>query len=247
MSAPSLLALERAAMAAWPALETVEEAGWVLRFANGYTRRANCATALCADGDVGGRVAWCEGAFAARSLAPVFRVLSAGGPPGLDATLDAAGYARGDEALVMALDLDPARATSGAAPAPDALPIDPWLDLHDRFGGRSGAHRETHRAMLEAIPGARLLATVAADGRRAGCGLAVADGPLVGLFDLAVDPGLRGRGHGRRLLEGLLRWGAERGARCVYLQVLATNPAVRLYERVGFREAYRYWYRARPA
>jgi ribosomal protein S18 acetylase RimI-like enzyme len=73
----------------------------------------------------------------------------------------------------------------------------------------------------------------------------VRDGDLVGLFDLGVAPALRGRGHGGRLLAGMLRWGLARGARRAYLQVLATNPAIRLYERAGFREAYRYWYRAR--
>jgi ribosomal protein S18 acetylase RimI-like enzyme len=234
-------------MSAWPALETVEDGGWVLRFARGYTRRANCATAVGPDGgDLGARIAWCEAAFARRSLPPVFRVLSAGGPAGLDAALGAAGYARGDEALVMTLDL--AGGSLSAGTIPDALPLDPWLDLHDRFAGRLGAQRETHRAMLEAIPGERLLAAVrSAGGPPAGCGLAVAEGAVVGLFDLAVDPALRGRGHGRRLVDGLLRWGAGRGARCAYLQVLATNPAVRLYERTRFREAYRYWYRVRPA
>jgi ribosomal protein S18 acetylase RimI-like enzyme len=256
MNAPSLQSLERAAMSAWPALETVEDGGWVLRFAGGYTRRANCATALGPDGgDLGARIAWCEAAFTRRSLPPVFRLLSASGPAGLDAALGAAGYARGDEALVMTLDLAGARLA--AAPLPESLPLDAWLDLHDRFGGRLGAHRETHRAMLEVIPGERLLAVVRADGLHvgdlgprlppAGCGLAVADGPLLGLFDLAVDPALRGRGLGGRLVDGLLRWGAGRGARSAYLQVLATNPAVRLYERTGFREAYRYWYRIRPA
>jgi ribosomal protein S18 acetylase RimI-like enzyme len=80
---------------------------------------------------------------------------------------------------------------------------------------------------------------------RAWPALAVRDGPLLGLFDLGVEPALRGRGHGRRLLDGLLRWGIERGARCAYLQVLATNPAIRLYERTGFREVYRYGYRVR--
>lgn len=245
-SVPSLHSLERAAMSAWPALETVEDGGWVLRFAGGYTRRANCATALGPDGgDLGARIAWCEDAFTRRSLPPIFRLLSAGGPAGLDAALGAAGYARGDEALVMALDLAGARL--GAAPVPESLPLDPWLDLHDRFGGRLGAQRETHRAMLDLIPGKRLLGVVRADGPPAGCGLAVADGPLLGLFDLAVDPALRGRGLGRRLVDGLLRWGAGRGARSAYLQVLAANAAVRLYERTGFREVYRYWYRVRPA
>jgi ribosomal protein S18 acetylase RimI-like enzyme len=243
MDEPAVVALERAAMRAWPALETVEDAGWIVRAARGYTRRANCATALGAPGgELAARIGWAEAQLAGRGLPAIFRVPSVGGPDGLDAALAAAGYRRADEAVVMTLEL----AGPALAPAPggiDAVALDAWLDLYDRFGGKAGAQREVHRALLEAIPGERLLAAVRADGTPVGCGLAVRDGALLGLFDLGVDPALRGRGHGARLLDGLLRWGTERGARGAYLQVLATNPAIRLYERCGFREAYRYWYR----
>ena len=41
-----------------------------------------------------------------------------------------------------------------------------------------------------------------------------------------------------------MAWGAERGARDAYLQVVASNaPAVRLYEQLGFADVYRYHYR----
>jgi ribosomal protein S18 acetylase RimI-like enzyme len=44
----------------------------------------------------------------------------------------------------------------------------------------------------------------------------------------------------------LLEWGAERGATTAYLQVLGDNePALALYERLGFVEHHRYRYLAR--
>ncbi len=44
-------------------------------------------------------------------------------------------------------------------------------------------------------------------------------------------------------MDALLEWGAEQGARTAYLQVLADNePAMRLYERLGFNEHHRYHY-----
>jgi ribosomal protein S18 acetylase RimI-like enzyme len=78
------------------------------------------------------------------------------------------------------------------------------------------------------------------------CGMAVLDGELVGLFDLATDPVARRTGHATRVSAALLTWGVHSGARRAYLQVAEANVAARaLYERLGFRLAYRYVYAVR--
>jgi ribosomal protein S18 acetylase RimI-like enzyme len=65
-----------------------------------------------------------------------------------------------------------------------------------------------------------------------------------GLFDIVIDVGQRRQGHGERLVRDLLTWGKRQGACRAYLQVMLNNPpALRLYEKLGFREEYRYWYR----
>jgi len=56
------------------------------------------------------------------------------------------------------------------------------------------------------------------------------------ILNLAVDPGVRRRGAGRRLLGAMLNWMASEGAREVFLEVRASNvAALALYERSGFR------------
>ena len=52
---------------------------------------------------------------------------------------------------------------------------------------------------------------------------------------MEVEASYRGRGHGRHLLETLLRWTQETTLEWIDLGVFANNtPAVHLYERIGF-------------
>lgn len=56
------------------------------------------------------------------------------------------------------------------------------------------------------------------------------------LANLAVAPGVRGRGLGRGILDRFLEEAARRGARKAYLEVRESNRAARaLYEALGFR------------
>lgn len=58
------------------------------------------------------------------------------------------------------------------------------------------------------------------------------------LLTLAVAPGARRSGTGRRLTESFLRRAAERGAETAFLEVAASNaPAIALYLAAGFRRA----------
>jgi GNAT superfamily N-acetyltransferase len=112
--------------------------------------------------------------------------------------------------------------------AVDAMAFEPFWQLDD-----SGL-----REAMVATPRRRLRAAV--DGRRTVVGYAVC-----GLADrrgfvqrLAVRPGCRGQGTGRRLLLDGLHWMARRGAVTVAVNTQMTNEqACRLYRRVGFRDA----------
>lgn len=54
---------------------------------------------------------------------------------------------------------------------------------------------------------------------------------------IALSPGARGAGHGRRLMNALLDEGARREVRRVFLEVRADNPVARaLYLSLGFNE-----------
>ncbi|CAN5482950.1 hypothetical protein BH11ACT8_BH11ACT8_16590 [soil metagenome] len=65
----------------------------------------------------------------------------------------------------------------------------------------------------------------------------------VGLAGIEVSPAHRRQGLARAVIATLVEWGAEHGATTAYLQVLGDNePALALYESLGFRTHHTYRY-----
>jgi GNAT superfamily N-acetyltransferase len=76
-------------------------------------------------------------------------------------------------------------------------------------------------------------------------GIAVEHDGIIGLFCLAVNPTERRQGLGGKLVRGLL---AGSSAPLTYLQVFSGNePAIGLYDRLGFAESYRYCHCVAPS
>ena len=71
------------------------------------------------------------------------------------------------------------------------------------------------------------------DGRPIGRRLVARDARQIHLVDIALLPERRGAGIGERLVRELIAEGETRGVP-VNLYVLASSPAIRLYERLGF-------------
>jgi ribosomal protein S18 acetylase RimI-like enzyme len=239
---------EEAGFNAWPALQTILLDGWVIRLADGYTKRANSAnpTYPSVDSDLLANIKRCESIYRERGLPPIVRLTSFGCPPGLDNLLAERGYRYVDPTLVMS------RPLSESLPEPRARgelierPLKDWLQGYVAASGAALERQATHAEMLRLIgAGARFCAFVPEGEREpSACGLAVIDGDLVGLFDIATAPEQRNRGYGGALVTAMLRLAAANGASTAYLQVMSANEsACRLYRALGFTTAYDYWYR----
>lgn len=236
-------ALEAAAWAAWPALAEHEHAGWRLRTAQGYSKRANSANAgPAAQCLTPADIARIEAHYAGQGQPVIFRLTEPGPQPALDALLHKRGYQRVDPSFVLWRPLGPA---DGKGPGPTTLPWTEWLETYQAVSGNSGPGQSTHLAMLRAIEGPCAPAVWPADDPRC-AGLSVLHQGWAGLFDVATAPDARRQGLARTLCEQLLRWAAAQGAHHAYLQVVQANVAARaLYARLGFVTAYRYWYRVK--
>ena len=107
--------------------------------------------------------------------------------------------------------------------------------------------RSLHGLILNSIAGECGFGVVRVAGEPVACGLGVVERELVGLFDIYTSDAHRGAGFGNTMVAGLLNWAREQGAERAYLQMVEDNiPASALYERLGFEEIYRYWYRVSP-
>ena len=234
--------IEEAGLNAWPALQRMLYDGWVLRFSKGYTKRANSANALYPSAiDTREKVAFCEAQYKARELGPIFRITPFA-PADLDGILEACGYELIDTTLVQHLDL------SQNTPTPSGqvreTTLDDWLPIYCRLKSAPLEAHRTHREILEAILGRCFYAALTISGEAVSCALGVLEGEFFGFFDVVTAPEHRNKGHGTALLSSMLDWAQENGARHAYLGVVEANsPARHLYDKLGFREVYRYWYR----
>jgi N-acetylglutamate synthase len=240
----AIRALEERAFNAWPALRSAQCNGWLFRFSERLTRRANSVNALAPAGHFLETLDLAETLYARLSLPTIFRLSPlAGEEP--DASLHRAGYRHLDETFVLTAALD-----DGFRIDPDVSidtePTPAWSEGFATANGISPVMRGVHDRMLASILMPAGYATVVEDGKPVAYGLAVVERGMVGLFDIVTVPEARRRGAGRLLVKSLLAWGRSQGATASYLQVLGTNDAARgLYGGFGFQEAYRYHYRIR--
>jgi hypothetical protein len=98
--------LEEVAMNAWPSLQQMLFDGWIVRLAQGYTKRANSVNPLFESQlDVVDKIVACEHIFTAKGLPTVFRLTPFASPAQLDQVLAQRGYHVIDPTLVMHLEL----------------------------------------------------------------------------------------------------------------------------------------------
>ena len=98
--------LEHISLRAWAALESEIYDGWILRYANGYTGRANSVQPLDSSSlPLDEKMAYCENFYAERNLPCIFRLTEAMQPSHLETILDERGYEPYNETLVQTADL----------------------------------------------------------------------------------------------------------------------------------------------
>jgi GNAT superfamily N-acetyltransferase len=239
--------LEEISFNAWPALRTVYYDGWVIRFANGYSRRANSVNPIYRSKvAIDEKIRRCEQLYGSVGQKVIFKLTDAVFPENLDTVLELKGYELDAPTSVQTLDLARIGGTTDDDVTINDKPTEDWLRQLFVMSKTDGCYLVTMQEMLSRIVPKKGCFTIVRESRIVACGLAVVDKNYVGLFDILTDPEHRRQGLGTRISENMLRWGKANGAKTAYLQVMDINkPALRLYENLGFAEVYKYWYRVK--
>ncbi|KQT85874.1 GNAT family N-acetyltransferase [Aurantimonas sp. Leaf443] len=239
--------LEAAGFRAWPATSTAFDGTWAVRLTRSFpAKRLNSVNPLDPSdtAEIPERIARARRTFAEFGRRLIFRQSPLASPQ-LVEILDQAGWTRFDESLVMTADL-------AALDLPGALDRIPIRDVSRYVEASLCVHQRPQSLrsglmeIVEAIrPPTGLFVREADDGRPVAVALAIHDNDLAGLLDVAVAPERRREGLGLDLVTTALRYAMHKGARTGWVQVEASNTAgLELYRRLGFKEAYRYVYRA---
>ena len=240
-----ILKLEEIALNAWPAIETIQLDGWIIRYANGVTKRSNSVNPIYASSqNVEEKIDFCEKFYRSKGIPVCFKITEIAQPFGLDQILDAHGYAHKFDVLIQIMDISKFNVSFDKNIHLLEDTDDLWLDHYIKMNGSKPADKPVYKQIIDNIQFPKCLFTITLNEVVIGCGLGVVEDKFLGLFDIVIDPQYRNQGFGKLMVENILKWGKSKGAETAYLQVLADNaPAIRLYEKVGFKEAYRYWYR----
>ncbi len=221
--------IEAAALNAWPAAQQYLLDGYVVRFAQGYTKRANSVNRLrpprIAPAEL---VPLCEDLYRARGLLSIFRLIDSAESAALDGFLAQRGYQMLDQTVVMtcaaAVAADGAAAPQGAFTAQFVqMELDDWLGVHAVEPDRAGTPR---RAPPSCKPSCRRDSSPRSSwmGSRWRAAWACSTGSGVGLFDIVTRAAHRRQGLGGRLMLQMAGWAQEQTATC-YLQVVERNNA----------------------
>jgi ribosomal protein S18 acetylase RimI-like enzyme len=239
--------IEQIASRAWPAKHTAQYGGWLLRFTEGITRRANSVLPVGKPeaGNLGVAVEYARNFYKQHKLPLRFQMTAASQPAELDAFLETARLIIDMRVKVLTAPLS--RIFLEEPEVGIVVFGSPWKDWFSAYKEAAGLNKKAltvRQGIIDRINTEKACAAAIVDDQVAGIGLAVLDGEWLGLFSLATKEKYRRRRVASSITQSLVSWGMIRGANWGYLQVEEENtPAQKLYYGLGFEDAYSYWYR----
>lgn len=262
--------VEEISLNAWPSHKIELYDGWLIRFSHNYTHRTNSVTQVGASlVPVEEKIAYCEKIYKNYHTPAIFKI-SPLIDPGFDKLLEEKGYEIQHVTETMTMDyenfhpLEPVSAEYEYYGRNSGLPSfvvyqdNTIVQLQDRIteewilslfrlnGTTNPTLRRIVPSMYKAIPKETIVASIEIDGRIVATGLGIMDRGHVGLYAIYVDASCRHKGFGQAICSTILAEAQKKGVNQAYLQVVKGNTnAKKLYQSLGFKDLYTYWFRAK--
>jgi ribosomal protein S18 acetylase RimI-like enzyme len=237
--------IEELSMNAWPSIQTMLYDGWIIRMANGYTKRANSINPIYnPTTKLDEKIEYGEKLYGKYNLPTVFKIIECEEYKLIDKKLETLNYELVDLTSVQVCKEIRILENNFPGIIIDTEFNTKWINGFIECGNIKKEHQETIKTMLKNITGDKIVIYKESEGNIAGCGYGVIENNFVGIFDIIVNETERGKGYGKEIVKTILSEAGKQGIGESYLQVVDTNIiAKNLYKKLGYKEEYKYWYR----
>lgn len=239
--------IEELSVNALPSLQTVVSDGWLIRFSDGYAKRANSVIPLYPSSTEDRlHMDACAAIYSSRNQDTVFKLTSGEVHASLDLTLQNNGYIKEATTHIMTCPL-----SSVSLRLPNAYEIrmvttfdEQWFQGYMAMHPLSEKDTAILRTMMQSIVPKTYFVGIYKNDVMVAAGLGVAERGYVGIYHVYVQSGCRREGLGLCIMQALHAAAFKDGFHSAYLQVVADNQgAVALYQGMGYQQIYDYWYR----
>ncbi|MBO4808175.1 MAG: GNAT family N-acetyltransferase [Lachnospiraceae bacterium] len=217
--------------------------GWVLKFSEGHTGRANSVNIMYPSQlDALEKIKHCEECYEKQNIPCRFKLTD--GDEAINELLVERGYVEVNPSDVMSLDLS---GTDIEMPNFDVVfydkPVEEWLVPYFAYEGFSEKGQDVFRRMLDKVVIDTTFTAIRMDGKIVAMASSAGERGMTMIQNVVVSPDYRGRGLGKAICQALLAKVKEQGYNTAYLQVVKSNTvALNLYNTLGFKKEYLYWY-----
>lgn len=240
--------IEELSFNAWPSHKTELYDGWIIRYSHNYTHRTNCVNIIGTSKlPLEEKVRFCEKEYHLEKTPCIFKI-SPITDPKIEKYLEEQGYEieHVTETLTMPMrDFIPYE--SNAPVFLEHHLTDEWVHSLFALNGTSDPELLTIvPLMYKSIPKPTISASIRINGTMVASGLGILDRDHLGIYAIYVHEHYRRRHYAHAICSALIKEGRACGADHVYLQVVKGNtPARTLYESLGFKYLYTYWFRTK--
>lgn len=232
---------------AWVAKDNVLFKGWILRFSEGVTRRANSVLTLRYLGnDVESDVKNVEELYTSRNLPTIFQIADHFEPKRLVEVLESQSYEKQGETVVMTKSIKKRHEKELNTPLQYTTELEVQDDWFHSFAKLSLSSSEKVLGLKKIIGRITLgkIICYAKEGTDTlGTVLGIIDGDSIGIYNLIVHPERRRESIGENIMLKIVNWSMKNNIHTMYLAVEKENEgAIALYTKLGFKEKFGYRY-----